>query len=251
MRMSHEAQLHERNCFLTLTYSDEKLPPNGSLRKEDFQKFMKRMRERVSPLRFKFYHCGEYGENLERPHYHAVFFGFDFDDRVYFRNINGNRYYISDFLAELWPHGHHLIGNVSFVSCQYVANYVTKKVTGEKALEHYKGREPEYATMSNGIGKEWFAKYKDDVFNGGQSSDVVVTAEGHELKPPRYYFEMFKDLDLYASVRVRGKRVVEGKQRRADSTSGRLRVREKVELSKRKTFSRRSYEDGNEDVCDP
>lgn len=248
IRMSHEAQLHDENCFLTLTYSDENLPENGSLRKSDFQKFMKRLRTRVSPRRFKFFHCGEYGDDLSRPHYHAVLFGFDFSDRVYFSTVNGNRYYISDMLADLWPFGHHLIGGVTFGSCQYVAGYVTKKINGDRAAEHYGARAPEYSTQSNGIGKEWFLKFHKDVFNNSLSSDVVVTAEGQEMKPPRYYMELYKDLDLVAAKKVRGERIVAAKARGSENGSTRLRVREKVAVSRAELYSKRSYENAAKDV---
>ena len=46
MRCSHEASLYDENCFITLTYDDEHLPPDGCLNKEHFQKFMKRLRKR-------------------------------------------------------------------------------------------------------------------------------------------------------------------------------------------------------------
>lgn len=245
IRMMHESQMHQDNCFLTLTYSDDNLPDGGSLRKEDFQKFLKRLRARISPTRIKFYHCGEYGENLERPHYHAIIFGFDFSDKQFFRSINGNRYYLSELLSELWPLGHHLIGSVNFGSCQYVANYVTKKISGDKAADHYKGRAPEYSTQSNGIGADWFQKYGNEVFNSTILDDVVIDSQGHKVKPPRYYFDNFKKLDELAATRVRGKRLRRGKEQAGDSTSSRLRVREKVELSKKATFSKRSYEDGS------
>lgn len=44
MRCIHEAQLHSNNCFITLTYAPENLPPDGGLIKRDFQLFMKRLR---------------------------------------------------------------------------------------------------------------------------------------------------------------------------------------------------------------
>jgi len=47
IRMVHEASMHEDNCFITLTYAPEYLPPDGSLVKSDFQKFMKRLRKQV------------------------------------------------------------------------------------------------------------------------------------------------------------------------------------------------------------
>ena len=94
VRCMHEASLYKRNCFITLTYSNEYLPPNMSLVKSDFQKFMKRLRKRCGSS-VRYYYCGEYGENFGRPHYHAILFGFDFKDKVYWRqNTNGDRCYL-------------------------------------------------------------------------------------------------------------------------------------------------------------
>ena len=56
----HEAQMHEQNSFITLTYEDEQLPPGRSLQVGDWQKFAKRVRKQVGP--FRFLHCGEYGD---------------------------------------------------------------------------------------------------------------------------------------------------------------------------------------------
>lgn len=254
VRMMHEAQMHELSCFLTLTYADEFLPPFGSLRFSDFQKFMKRYRTRVAPSRFKFFHCGEYGEALSRPHYHAVILGHDFLDKEYFKSVNGNRYFVSELLSDLWPFGTHLIGTVTFGSCKYVACYITKKFTGDGAQKHYEVvdpvtgeigfRDPEYATMSNGIGKSWFMKYGFEVFNGGQSDDVVIDARGRKVKPPRYYFELLKRDREIDAIRTRGRRVRRAKENAHDATVERLKVREKVVKARRKTYSKRSYEDG-------
>ena len=43
LRCVHEAQVHDENCFITLTYNNENLPKDGSLNKRDFQLFMKRL----------------------------------------------------------------------------------------------------------------------------------------------------------------------------------------------------------------
>ena len=60
IRVMHEASLHSENCFVTLTYGRDKLPPDGSLEHRDFQLFMKRLRFHAKrPVRF--YMCGEYG----------------------------------------------------------------------------------------------------------------------------------------------------------------------------------------------
>ena len=76
VRCIHEASLHEDNCFITLTYDDAHLPTDLSLNVSHFQKFMKRLRKRFGEG-IRFFHCGEYGENFGRPHYHACLFTSD------------------------------------------------------------------------------------------------------------------------------------------------------------------------------
>ena len=45
VRIMHEAQMHDSNSFLTLTYNDEHLPANGSLKLSDFQQFCRNLRK--------------------------------------------------------------------------------------------------------------------------------------------------------------------------------------------------------------
>lgn len=189
VRCMHEAALYERNCFVTLTYDDEHLPRDGSLVKEDLQLFMKRLRrEYGSGIRF--YACGEYGESLGRPHYHALLFNHDFEDKRFFSCRNKNKVFTSESLQRLWKAGFCVVGDVSFESAAYVARYVMKKITGPKAVEHYGGRLPEFTVMSRGckrlrtggIGKGWFDRFKSDVF----PHDRVVV-RGHPSRPPRFY----------------------------------------------------------------
>ena len=81
VRCMHERSMHERACFVTLTYDDEHLPPGKSLNYPDVQKFLRRLRKRVGvPIRF--YLCGEYGDDTDRPRYHICLFGFDFPDKA-------------------------------------------------------------------------------------------------------------------------------------------------------------------------
>ena len=158
IRMAHEAQLHEDNCFLTLTYNDENLPKHNSLKLKDFQKFMKRLRKAFGK-KIRFFHCGEYGEKFQRPHYHAIIFGLDFKDKILFSEQNDQKLYISPTLNKIWGLGHATIGDVTFQSAAYVARYITKKITGDRAQDHYNEinyetgeilseRRPEYTTIS-------------------------------------------------------------------------------------------------------
>ena len=81
-----ESQYHDENYFLTLTYDDDHVPRSGyydeetgewfdtfTLRKKDLQKFHKDLRKKLygsDKGEFRFFACGEYGDQTFRPHYH-------------------------------------------------------------------------------------------------------------------------------------------------------------------------------------
>ncbi len=244
VRMMHEAQMHDSNSFITLTYRDEDLPLNG-VNVGHFQDFMKRLRSRLSPRAIRFFHCGEYGEKFSRPHYHAIIFGFDFPDKVVWKDSNGHALYKSVFLDRVWSRGHCLIGDCTFESCAYVARYCVKKVNGELAHDHYwRVNEvtgelvevtPEYCTMSRrpGIGASWMDKFGAEVFH----NDSVVM-RGFEQKVPRFYESFFDELDLEA---VKGEREISSYAHASDNTAERLSVREVVKVAQ-VSFLKRSFE---------
>lgn len=74
-RCMHEAHMHESSSFITLTYSPEHLPENGSLVRKHFTDFLKRLRKALGSVKIRYFGCGEYGSKLERPHYHAIIVG--------------------------------------------------------------------------------------------------------------------------------------------------------------------------------
>ena len=252
IRCMHEASLYDRNCFLTLTYEDKHLPPGGSLVKSDFQNFMKRLRKKYGPG-IRYYHCGEYGENLGRPHYHAIIFNHDFEDKKAFSERGGNTIYTSDELSDIWDYGFSVIGDVTFESAAYVARYVMKKVTGKKAVDHYGGLIPEYTTMSRGskklgtggIGKGWFDKFYTDVY----PRDAVIT-RGYLSRPPRFYDNLYarKDRSTMELIKINrennGFRFVndvlsDGRVIRVnDSCDSRLAVKEICKLAEISTLKR-------------
>lgn len=138
MRCMHEAKMHKQNCFITLTYNEENRPYNDDLNYQDFQLFMKRLRERFQGTTIKFYMCGEYGPKLGRPHFHACLFGIDFPDRKLWKVTDSkSKLYRSEILEKLWTKGFSSVGDVNFESAAYVARYIMKKVTGEAAELHY------------------------------------------------------------------------------------------------------------------
>lgn len=195
VRLIHEKQLHNKSCFLTLTYNDFYLPADGSLHKDAVQIFIKNLRRRLDyhhDNKIRYYACGEYGSKSGRPHYHMILFGEDFAfDRKEFGVKHGFSYFTSDTVSSVWPYGFHIIGETTYDSIFYVSKYVTKKITGKLAEFHYDGLEPEFALMSRrpGIGHDWLLKYSNDVYN----FDEVVLRD-LKLRPPAYYDRLFECL---------------------------------------------------------
>jgi len=241
----HEKRMCVDSAFVTLTYADENLPVGGSLVKRDLQLFMKRLRKRFGSG-IRFYGCGEYGGQFDRPHYHVLLFNFRVTDGVpVARAKGGQTLYSSEEIAELWRVGHHWIGEVNFDSCAYVARYILKKVTGSPAEAHYQvvtvegeivDREPEFTVMSRrpGIGSQWFDRYHVECYNW---DSVIMNAQ--EARPPRYYDNRFDLIDTVRLEALKVKRRRAAMLHRADNTTRRLRVREVVTLRRLALFQRR------------
>ncbi|AXH75650.1 MAG: replication initiator protein [Microviridae sp.] len=239
VRIMHEAQLHDLNCFITLTYSSENLPVTGSLRKGHFQLFMKRLRKAISPKKVRFYACGEYGDQLSRPHYHAILFGVSFSDLQFHTETAAGKLYSSQTLEDLWGLGFCTVGSVTFDSAAYVARYCTKKINGPIAKNHYERvdqttgevvrLQPEFSLMSRrpGIASDWIEKFQSDVY----PSDQVIS-KGFPAKPPRYYDKILEVKNPEQLTSIKEIRRDRAHARDADNSTARLRVRETVAKAK-------------------
>lgn len=230
----HESMFHEANAFVTLTYDDKHLPADRSINVKDWQDFAKRLRKNDGP--FRFFHCGEYGDTTNRPHYHACVFGLDWlhDRKFYKTTKRGDRLWTSPSLDKRWENGACWIGELTTQSASYVARYLMKKKTGLLAEEHYKNMldpetgavyevRPEYTTMSRrpGIGAQWY-----DLFGKKTHEDDFVVIDGRKARVPKFYDYLFElaagDLDsLRESRRQRAALHME------DQTPERLAVRER------------------------
>lgn len=243
IRLMKEAQFHEHSCFITLTYDDENLPWSDSrptLVKKHFQDFIKRLRSRISydypdNENIKFFHCGEYGDKTKRPHYHAIIFGFDFPDRKLLYTKGGFPHFTSEYLSKIWGKGIVEVCNVSFDTCAYVARYIMKKIRGESASSYYSDHAQEYVTMSNGIGKEWFNKFKNDIYN---TDSMIVYKDGSpmHLRPPRYYDNLFDAANPERMAVIREKRLKSMQAKPFEPN--RLHTKEKIKLIKTKNLKR-------------
>lgn len=224
VRCMHEKAMSPDNVFLTLTYDEEHLPPGATLVRNDPVLFLKRLRDAVSPKRFRFYGCGEYGTKYKRPHYHFILFGIDFADKRFYKLAKGGqRLYTSEFIRKYWPHGYNVLGDVDFDSCAYVSRYVANKKNGDMATAHYNGRLPEFSMMSRmpGIASQWFEKYGKHAY---QWDSVIMN--GREVRPPRFYDTRYEVVDadhLRALKSVRRRRA---RANAADNTSARRHTKE-------------------------
>lgn len=168
VRMINESASHEKSIYVTLTYDDEHLPPDGSLSIREAQLFLKRLRKNLFSTRIKYFLCGEYGEEFGRCHYHAIIFGIGEESEL--------------ILRKAWPFGFISLGYVEHDSIQYVAGYVQKKYSGELAKETYGDKTPPFHLQSKGLGKEWALKNKERI-----SQQLTVTDGGIKMGLPRYY----------------------------------------------------------------
>lgn len=173
-RIMLEAKNHSHNCFITLTYNESCCPER--LSKRDVQLFIKRLRKEVGvPIRY--FLVGERGDESNRPHYHAIIFGYDFPDKVELkRSGSGMIIFRSPLLEKLWTFGISSIGTVSPESSQYVSKYsLKKKVSGED--------NDEFVLMSRrpGIGVQGY----DDPSVDWNSWKVYL--QGKKFSIPRYF----------------------------------------------------------------
>jgi len=231
------------------------MPADGSLNVETYQLFMKRLRKKFEPKKVRFFHCGEYGEQYGRPHYHAIIFNLDFPDKEFYKMSGEHRIYTSKILEGLWPFGASWIGTVTFESAAYVARYIVKKInisekSSEKAKQDYFEKytsinpetgeivghlKPEYTTMSRrpGIGKGWYDQFKTDAY----PSDFI-TVNGVKMSPPKYYdrqYEIDDPNQLETIKKARLKRAIKHKD---NQTPERLRVRERCKKAQIKQLKR-------------
>lgn len=135
-RIMLEAAQWPQNAFITLTFRDDCLPENG-VSVTEHQEFMQKLRDQwrlATGQLIRFYMCGEYGDRTFRPHYHYAVFNFPpcvFHPRKPF--VNGKyvpcNCHVCGFVTKVWGKGHVFIGSLEADSAQYVAGYVTKKMT--------------------------------------------------------------------------------------------------------------------------
>ena len=195
-RCTHEASQWKQNCFITLTY--RQTPDNNSLDPQDTRNFIRKLRYHLKTP-FKYFLVGEYGDNFDRPHYHALIFGYDFGLNRHHRNsledetssltqLHNTSALDCPELTNLWGLGYTSVGELTFDSAAYCAQYAMKKINGPQAQSHYNGKHPEFMrTSQNAIGKQYALQFADEILLHNNT-----ISNGHNQPIPNYYLKQYE-----------------------------------------------------------
>lgn len=211
-QVTSEAKYYKKTSFITLTYNEENLPKDGSCHAEHAATFIKDLRAYICRdsgcfgkrdrsrgcrgfcPRIKTFGCQEYGPRLSRPHYHICVLGYQFDDLSSPKRVTndwGKSWFTfrSKVCAELWGKGFVEVASVTPAAAAYVSGYVTKKITGKKAVDHYLGKEPERSVVvSKGLGARWLHEHVDYLIR----KEGLVSFRGSQMFMPRYFWKLLK-----------------------------------------------------------
>lgn len=173
----HELPYWDTATFLTLTYDDDHLPVvettdndtpvivENTLIKKDLINFFRRLKD---DRKIKYFACGEYGDETNRPHYHAIVYGVHPIEK--------------QLILDNWKYGLVDLGTVTPESAKYVSSYIQKKLSGSMAEEEYGLRQEPFQLQSRGIGERYCIDNEAMLRNKGS-----VSLNGHPVGIPRYY----------------------------------------------------------------
>ena len=221
MRCMAEAKEHKYNYFLTLTYDDNHIPredtvkspidgkeyylenpESGQLKPEDMEQFIKNIRQtwkrEYDHTGIRFYMCGEYGGKTERPHYHIILFNFPIpleELKIYKTTQHNDILWNCEKIEKIWGKGYVVIAEVNWDTCAYVARYVQKKWGNRWNAQSYyeRGLTPEYVRMSRmpGIGLKYYEKNLYDIYINDEIITKAHKGKTAAIRPPAYYDRKF------------------------------------------------------------
>lgn len=179
-RLRMEYQACDFGLFVTLTYDDDRLPPDG-VSKRDVQLFMKRFRKRLCNSYIdrkysdmvRYYIVSEYGDHTHRPHYHGLLF---------FRVPRSSDIY--DIIEQSWQNGFVQFGEIEEGSIVYCTKYCLK---GSDVPRGMNDNFRLLSKMSGGIGVNHIQGALSDFYTPRLDKPQVVTYHDQTSPMPRYY----------------------------------------------------------------
>lgn len=207
-RIMLEAQCHQVNAFVTLTYANENFQYLGqtgfpTLDSRHLQLWLKRFRRRVG-LEVRYFAVGEYDATW-RPHFHVALFGFPSCLDMYGPELvrYGCGCLVCSTVRDTWGFGFISVGNLSEKSAAYVAGYVTAKIKN-KAEHELCGRTREFARMSlkPGIGLGYVSRIGSVLPSGLLDVPNALRYGGSVQRPLGRYLQrgLRKEIGRYAEA---------------------------------------------------
>ncbi len=187
-RLKQEDKVSSSSCFITLTYDTTHVPisKNGfmTLKKRDYQLFMKRLRKKMPGIKLKYYACGEYGSKTKRPHYHAILFNCP----------NPN------IIDEAWGLGSTHLGTCTSDSMAYCLKYINKPTT----IPHHRrdDRAKEFSLQSQNLGASYLSPSVIK-YHRSHPADLRVQNNQYKIAMPKYYrYRIFNDNERLAQLPI-------------------------------------------------
>ena len=157
-------------AFVTLTYDNDALMElewneNGEplLNYEDFKLFNKRLRKRLADkygtsLEFKFVAVGEYGTEGERPHFHALYFGLDWQ-------------HCDQDIYDAWGKGITDSKPIKEGAINYVLKYMQKDIMRNKKAYGLKKNNEPFLKHSINLGKGFIEEHMEEIIKNNGMYD--------------------------------------------------------------------------------
>lgn len=187
LRCQLEYHEHQAAVFTTLTFDEEHKPL--TLSKRHVSDYIRRVRKQFDN-KLRFFATGEYGEQTQRPHYHAIIYGVKAEpDPTRFGKFRSPR------LEEAWPQGHVNVDQATPANIAYTAGYCSKKIGyrrhGHERVDPATGYkyqwQPPFILMSRNPGIGATAK---QYLNSWR---LYAIKDGHKMPVPRYFKNHWKD----------------------------------------------------------
>lgn len=189
LRCYHESLQYQSSCMLTLTYDDDHIPADGKITKRELQLLFKKLRK--AGCKFRYFACGEYGEQTRRPHYHALIFGEDFQNDAL--RTPGYSHYQNQKLTDIWGKGRVTINALTVSACFYTAGYVTKKINDKDTFNLMSTRPF--------IGKHWIDNHLKDT-----SRDGFCIIDGKKYPVPKRYMQHYEK--QFEKIKIKHKKIM-------------------------------------------
>lgn len=205
-RLEIEWKCSESSVFVTLTYSDDKIPlfrpelrlyadaPSISpmVSKRDVQLFFKRLRKSYPESNIRYFLCAEYGPGTYRPHYHCIIFNLPMVSCTDLKSLID----VTKGIQRCWDNGAVTVDPVTFGRVSYCTMYVCSVADLPPWLP------PTFRLMSRrpGIGSGYLENMRLVDWHRVNLANYLPDGE-RKRRLPRFLKDKIFDSDMMAQIK--------------------------------------------------